>query len=312
MKFHHHLLTPNPFLSLNSLITPPRNPIPLPRHSIPRLNHSSLNYSSKLSRFVPICSLSTPTTTTNNKQSSISTTQSPSESNSITVADGEEELNVEVGSPVVPSFFPSPTKLSVSGQAFLLLTFIASTTCVAFVSLVVAAIPTLHELGFENSASCFCCLIIRNGMEKWFTDSAADGFLAMGRAATSLSKLADTAREELPSTMTAIRLSGMEISDLTLELSDLSQEIADGVNKSTQAVQAAEAGIRQLGSLARHHTVSMIQERASLPEISLQPVVAGAAKKTSHAVGQATKRLLNIISRGESSSGNEGIDRVEV
>ena len=43
----------------------------------------------------------------------------------------------------------------------------------------------------------------------------------MGRAATSLSKLADTAREELPSTMAAIRLSGMEISDLTLELSDL-------------------------------------------------------------------------------------------
>ena len=44
---------------------------------------------------------------------------------------------------------------------------------------------------------------------------------AMGRAAISLSKLADTAREELPSTMAAIRLSGMEISDLTLELSDL-------------------------------------------------------------------------------------------
>lgn len=43
----------------------------------------------------------------------------------------------------------------------------------------------------------------------------------MGRAATSLSKLADAARQELPSTMAAIRLSGMEISDLTLELSDL-------------------------------------------------------------------------------------------
>lgn len=44
---------------------------------------------------------------------------------------------------------------------------------------------------------------------------------AMGRAATSLSKLADTARQELPSIMAAIRLSGMEISDLTLELNDL-------------------------------------------------------------------------------------------
>lgn len=43
----------------------------------------------------------------------------------------------------------------------------------------------------------------------------------MRKAAISLSKLADTAREELPSTMAALRLSGMEISDLTLELSDL-------------------------------------------------------------------------------------------
>lgn len=44
---------------------------------------------------------------------------------------------------------------------------------------------------------------------------------AMSRTAIAFAKLADTAREELPSTMAAIRLSGMEISDLTLELSDL-------------------------------------------------------------------------------------------
>ncbi|KAL0285874.1 UNVERIFIED_CONTAM: hypothetical protein Scaly_2806200 [Sesamum calycinum] len=154
-------------------------------------------------------------------------------------------------------------------------------TAAAFTSLVIAAVPTLF---------------------------------AMRRAAISLSRLADTAREELPSTMAAIRLSGMEISDLTLELSDLSQEIADGVNKSAQAVQAAEAGIRQIGSLARQQTMSMIQERASLPIISLQPVVAGAAKKTSRAVGQATKTFLNIISRGERDlAGEDGnsTDRIE-
>lgn len=37
----------------------------------------------------------------------------------------------------------------------------------------------------------------------------------------------------------------------------LSQEIADGVNKSAQAMQAAEAGIRQIGSFARHQTMCM-------------------------------------------------------
>ncbi|TQE13772.1 hypothetical protein C1H46_000779 [Malus baccata] len=40
--------------------------------------------------------------------------------------------------------------------------------------------------------------------------------LCNGEAAISLSKLADTAREELPSTLAAVRLSAMEISDLTL------------------------------------------------------------------------------------------------
>ena len=44
---------------------------------------------------------------------------------------------------------------------------------------------------------------------------------AMRRAAVAMEKLAEVAREELPSTMAAIRLSGMDISDLTLELSDL-------------------------------------------------------------------------------------------
>jgi hypothetical protein len=38
-----------------------------------------------------------------------------------------------------------------------------------------------------------------------------------------------------------------------------SQEIADGVSKSTQAVQAAEAGIRQIGALARQQTMCMLK-----------------------------------------------------
>ena len=41
---------------------------------------------------------------------------------------------------------------------------------------------------------------------------------ALKRTAKSLAKLADTACVELPSTMAAIRLSGLEISDLTLEI----------------------------------------------------------------------------------------------
>ncbi|KAL2329257.1 hypothetical protein Fmac_022684 [Flemingia macrophylla] len=186
-----------------------------------------------------------------------SSAPSPNPSNS------DQTLHSQLTTPQTPSFLSPIPKLSCSDRAFFLLAFIASTTSVAFTTFVFAAVPTLF---------------------------------AMRNAAISLSKLADTAREELPSTMAAIRLSGMEISDLTLELSDLSQEIADGVNKSAQALHAAEAGIRQIGSMAQQQTVSMIQERASLPIISLQPAVAGAARKTSRAVGRATKSLFKIIS----------------
>lgn len=182
----------------------------------------------------------------------------------------DDVFHTQVANPQVSSF--NSPKLNFSDQAFFLLAFIACTTSVAFTGLVFAAVPALF---------------------------------AMRNAAISFSKLADTAREELPSTMAAMRLSGMEISDLTLELSDLSQEITEGISKSAQALQAAETGIRHIGSVAQKQTISMIEERANLPEISLQPVVVGAARKTSRAVGRATKSLMNMISGRESTTEND-------
>uniref|UniRef100_A0A2P2J7B3 Uncharacterized protein LOC105126438 isoform X2 n=1 Tax=Rhizophora mucronata TaxID=61149 RepID=A0A2P2J7B3_RHIMU len=55
----------------------------------------------------------------------------------------------------------------------------------------------------------------------WLFFSAIPALLAFKRAAESLEKLIDVTTEELPDTMAAIRLSGMEIGDLTMELSDL-------------------------------------------------------------------------------------------
>ncbi|CAL1382799.1 unnamed protein product [Linum trigynum] len=270
-----NLSTSNP---ISSLITPltHANPIPFPRLSIlPSLSLTHPRQSFNRPRFIALHA-SDPT----KRSDTIDAVQF--DRNCSNEVLGSEDgpgtnLNVQVGNALVPSFIHPGMKLSLTDQAFFLFTFAACTTFVAFTSLVVAAVPTLH---------------------------------ATRRAALSLSKLADAAREELPSTMAAIRLSGMEISDLTLELSDLSHEISDGVNKSAQAVHAAEAGIRQIGTLAHQHTISMIEERANLPVISLQPVVVGAAKKTSHAVGQATKSFLNLFSGGQRE--NNGIDRVEM
>lgn len=277
-----HPFSPFCACAYTSFNSKPKNPNPTFCKPFTLPSILSLKSHSKPSRLVALCASGGAKPSNAELENRGLEEEVSSEETIVEDENSQGQWNVEVGNPIVPANLVPVAKLSLSDQAFFLLAFIACTTSVAFTSLVIAAVPTLY---------------------------------AMGRAATSLSKLADTAREELPSTMAAIRLSGMEISDLTLELSDLSQEIADGVSKSTQAVQAAEAGVRQIGALARQQTISMIQERASLPIISLQPVVAGAAKKTSHAVGQATKTFMNMISRGEFNSENEddsGIDRVEI
>ncbi|XP_062148877.1 uncharacterized protein LOC133857622 isoform X2 [Alnus glutinosa] len=84
----------------------------------------------------------------------------------------------------------------------------------------------------------------------WLFCSAIPTLLAFKRAAESVEKLMDVTREELPDTMAAVRLSGMEISDLTMELSDLGQEITQGVRSSTRAVRVAEERLRRLTNMA--------------------------------------------------------------
>ncbi|CAH9067279.1 unnamed protein product [Cuscuta epithymum] len=224
--------------------------------------------SSKQSRFSVSMSKSKSSPAIVGKEDDETTTYQQLENINVSPKSESDSLSNQVGSPRIFPTFISVPKLSLSDQAFFLLSFITVTTSLAFTSLAFAAVPTLF---------------------------------AMRRAAISFSKLADTAREELPSTMAALRLSGIEISDLTLELTDLSKEIADGVSKSAQAVQAAKAGVRRIGSLAHQHTMSMIEERANLPVISVKTVVAGVAKKTSQAVGQVAKKLIPG-NRNDSSS----------
>ncbi|XP_065873237.1 uncharacterized protein [Euphorbia lathyris] len=98
---------------------------------------------------------------------------------------------------------------------------------------------TQRHLLFLNFIACAAAI-----SATWLFFSAIPTLLAFKRAAESLEKLMDATREELPDTMAAIRLSGMEISDLTMELSDIGQEITQGVRSSTKAVRLAEERLR--------------------------------------------------------------------
>lgn len=58
----------------------------------------------------------------------------------------------------------------------------------------------------------------------------------LGRAARSVEKLADTLRRELPPTLEAIRLTGLEISDLT-------DDVSEGVKSAGQVVKQVDQSI---------------------------------------------------------------------
>ncbi|KAL8047247.1 hypothetical protein ABFX02_08G227600 [Erythranthe guttata] len=104
--------------------------------------------------------------------------------------------------------------------------------------------PTHRHIQLLTFFSCAAAI-----SATWLFCSAIPTLLAFKRAAESLEKLMDATREELPGTMAAVRLSGMEISDLTMELSDIGQEITQGVRSSTRAVRLAEERLRRLTNM---------------------------------------------------------------
>ncbi|KAH1113801.1 hypothetical protein J1N35_007179 [Gossypium stocksii] len=130
----------------------------------------------------------------------------------------------------------------------------------------------------------------------WLFLSAIPALLAFKRAAESLEKLMDVTREELPDTMAAVRLSGMEISDLTMELSDLGQEITQGVRSSTRAVRLAEERLRGLKDIASSASVQAVASQKT--EVS-GPVLARTARNIREGIvkGRAIFQIFFTLTR---------------
>lgn len=91
----------------------------------------------------------------------------------------------------------------------------------------------------------------------------------------------DVAREELPDTMAAVRLSGMELSDLTMELNDLGQGLTQGVRSSTRAVRLAQERLSQMTNMAPSASV---QEVTTLEIKTQVPMVAKTARDIREAI----------------------------
>ncbi|KAG7550130.1 hypothetical protein ISN45_Aa06g009460 [Arabidopsis thaliana x Arabidopsis arenosa] len=131
----------------------------------------------------------------------------------------------------------------------------------------------------------------------WLFFAAIPTLLAFKKAAESLEKLLDVTREELPDTMAAVRLSGMEISDLTMELSDLGQGITQGVKSSTRAIRVAEDRLRRLTNMNPVASMQEVMHRTKTEET--EPMVAKKARSLKEGIvkGRSLWQLFSTITR---------------
>ena len=75
--------------------------------------------------------------------------------------------------------------------------------------------------------------------------------LELGRAARSAEKLFDTLNRELPPTLEAIRLTGLEISDLTDDMTSGVQQAGQVVQKVDRSFDGARYQVRRAGLISR-------------------------------------------------------------
>uniref|UniRef100_A0A0D3EGL5 DUF948 domain-containing protein n=1 Tax=Brassica oleracea var. oleracea TaxID=109376 RepID=A0A0D3EGL5_BRAOL len=151
----------------------------------------------------------------------------------------------------------------------------------------------------------------------WLFLAAIPTLLAFKKAAESLEKLLDVTREELPDTMAALRLSGMEISDLTVELSDLGQGITQGVKSSTRAIRVAEDRLRRdtswLTSMFTSSVASMQEVMHQTERKETEPVVAKAARNLKEGIvkGRSLWQLFFTITRFSKTAASYFAKRVK-
>ncbi|CAH8357420.1 unnamed protein product [Eruca vesicaria subsp. sativa] len=171
--------------------------------------------------------------------------------------------SIESSSELISSVRQPPLQCTLTQKHFFMLNLVACVTAVSASWLFLSAIPTL---------------------------------LALKKAAESLEKLLDVTREELPDTMAAVRLSGMEISDLTMELSDLGQGITQGVKSSTGAIRVTEDKLRRLINM---NPASMQEVMHQTETKGTEPVVAKKARNLKEGIvkGRSLLQLFFTITR---------------
>lgn len=76
--------------------------------------------------------------------------------------------------------------------------------------------------------------------------AALPAFQELARAARSVAKLADTLQRELPPTLEAIRLTGLEITDLTNDVNEGVKSASQVVKQVDQSISSAKGQVKKV------------------------------------------------------------------
>jgi hypothetical protein len=132
------------------------------------------------------------------------------------------------------------------------------------------------------------------------------------RTMDEIAYLAASVREEVPDTLAAVRVSGLELTDCIEEVGELTADLGGGVRSATRGITASVNTAQALGKYAanmtrnaipevqrrakpiigsvRNETTRVLEERANMEEYS-GPVIANVANSTKKGVSAARNAL---------------------
>lgn len=129
--------------------------------------------------------------------------------------------------------------------------------------------------------------------------AALPALQSVGRAARSVEKLADTLSRELPPTLQAIRLTGMEISDLT-------DDVTEGVQSAGKVVKQVDRSISSAKKQAKRAQVTtssfVTGVKTAWKTFRGKPSNSSSASRNLERLPPSSRKPLDLRKRSSSSS----------
>ena len=118
---------------------------------------------------------------------------------------------------------------------------------------------------------------------------------ALTRAARSVEKLADTLSREFPPTLEAIRLTGLEISELTDDVSDGVQSAGEVVKQVDRSIGSAKKQAQNVQVTTRSVVTGVM---AAWKSLTRKPPISGTNRRSSDRLSQSQRSAISLRDSG--------------